>query len=110
MARRLRSTAWWAVLGICEDSDLHPLKDGTDLTAAEVRAHLAFGGVLHLEDLLMRRVRLGLWSPELAKEMTACLRPLFEEARGWDHQRWQQEEEALDRALEGWSPQGVVEA
>jgi len=110
MARRLRSTAWWAVLGICEDSDLHPLADGTDLTAAEVRAHLAFGGVLHLEDLLMRRVRLGLWSPEMAKEMTACLRPLFEEARGWDHKRWQQEEEALDRALEGWSPQGVVEA
>ncbi len=110
MARRLRSTAWWAVLGICEDSDLHPLTDGTDLTAAEVRAHLAFGGILHLEDLLLRRVRLGLWSPEMAKELTVSLRPFFEEARGWDHKRWQQEEEALDRALEGWSPQGVVEA
>ena len=110
MARRLRSTAWWAVRGAREDSDLHPLMDDTDLTAAEVRAHLAFGGVLHLEDLLLRRVRLGLWSPELAFELAAHLRPLFEEARGWDHDRWYQEEEGLAGALDAWSPRGVVEA
>jgi glycerol-3-phosphate dehydrogenase len=108
MARRLRSTAWWAVRGIREDTELHPLMSGTDLSAAEVRAHLAFGGVLHLEDLLLRRVRLGLWSPELAKEMASRLRPLFEEIKGWDHDRWQAEEEALEGALESWSPQGVV--
>jgi glycerol-3-phosphate dehydrogenase len=110
MARRLRSMAWWAVRGIREDTDLHPLMSGTDLSAAEVRAHLAFGGVLHLEDLLLRRVRLGLWSPELAKEMAGRLRPLFEEIKGWDHNRWQAEEEALEDALESWSPQGVVKA
>jgi glycerol-3-phosphate dehydrogenase len=110
MARRLRGMAWWAVRGIRDDTDLHPLMSGTDLSAAEVRAHLAFGGVLHLEDLLLRRVRLGLWSPELAKEMAAHLRPLFEEIKGWDHDRWQTEEEALESALEGWSPRGVVEA
>jgi glycerol-3-phosphate dehydrogenase len=110
MARRLRSMAWWAVRGIREDTDLHPLMSGTDLCAAEVRAHLAFGGVLHLEDLLLRRVRLGLWSPELAKEMAGRLRPLFEEIKGWDHDRWQAEEEALEGALESWSPQGVVKA
>ena len=110
MARRLRSMAWWAVRGIREDTDLHPLMSGTDLSAAEVRAHLAFGGVLHLEDLLLRRVRLGLWSPELAKEMSGRLRPLFEEIKGWDHDRWQAEEEALEGALESWSPQGVVKA
>ena len=108
MARRLRSMAWWAVRGIREDTDLHPLMSGTDLSAAEVRAHLAFGGVLHLEDLLLRRVRLGLWSPELAKEMAGRLRPLFEEIKGWDHDHWQAEEEALEGALESWSPQGVV--
>jgi glycerol-3-phosphate dehydrogenase len=110
MARRLRSMAWWAVRGIREDTDLHPLMSGTDLCAAEVRAHLAFGGVLHLEDLLLRRVRLGLWSPELAKEMAGRLRPLFEEIKGWDHDHWQAEEEALEGALESWSPQGVVKA
>ena len=110
MARRLRSMAWWAVRGIREDTDLHPLMSGTDLCAAEVRAHLAFGGVLHLEDLLLRRVRLGLWSPELAKEMSGRLRPLFEEIKGWDHDHWQAEEEALEGALESWSPQGVVKA
>lgn len=108
MARRLRSTAWWAVRGIREDTELHPLMSGTDLSAAEVRAHLAFGGVLHLEDLLLRRVRLGLWSPELAKEMASRLRPLFEEIKGWDHDRWLAEEEALEGALKSWSPQGVV--
>jgi glycerol-3-phosphate dehydrogenase len=109
MARRLRSTAWWAVRGVREDSDLAPLMDGTDLTAAEVRAHLAFGGVLHLEDLLLRRVRVGLWSPALAMELATHLRPLFEEAKGWDHHRWQQEEEGLASALDAWSPRGVVE-
>jgi glycerol-3-phosphate dehydrogenase len=109
MARRLRSTAWWAVRGIRDDSDLTPLMDGTDLTAAEVRAHLAFGGVLHLEDLLLRRVRVGLWSPELAMELATHLQPLFEEAKGWDHDRWQQEEERLASALDAWSPRGVVE-
>ncbi|MGB7488974.1 MAG: hypothetical protein WBN62_01430, partial [Thermoanaerobaculia bacterium] len=77
--------------------------------AAEVRAHLAFGGVLHLEDLLLRRVRVGLWSPELAMELATHLQPLFEEAKGWDHDRWQQEEERLASALDAWSPRGVVE-
>ncbi len=109
MARRLRSTAWWAIRGAREDSDLDPLMDGTDLTAAEVRAHLAYGGVLHLEDLLLRRVRIGLWSPALAMELATHLRPLFEEAKGWDHDRWQQEEEGLASALDAWSPRGVVE-
>lgn len=109
MARRLRSTAWWAVRGIHEDSDLHPLMDGSDLTAAEVRAHLAFGGVLHLEDFLLRRVRVGLWSPELAMELATHLRPYFEEVKGWDRARWQQEEEGLASALDAWSPRGVVE-
>ncbi len=109
MARRLRSTAWWAVRGIRNASDLTPLMDGTDLTAAEVRAHLAFGGVLHLEDLLLRRVRVGLWSPELALQLATHLQPLFEEAKGWDHDRWRQEEERLASALDSWSPRGVVE-
>ena len=110
MARRLRSTAWWAVREIRDPTDLHPLISGTDLSAAEVRAHLGYGGVLHLEDLLLRRVRLGLWSPELAKEMASRLRPFFEEIKGWDHHRWQAEEEALAAALESWSPKGVIEA
>jgi glycerol-3-phosphate dehydrogenase len=109
MARRLRSTAWWAIRGVRDPTDLHPLIAGSDLSAAEVRAHLDYGGVLHLEDLLLRRVRLGLWSPELAKAMASRLRPFFEELRGWDHDRWRTEEEALSAALEGWSPQGVVE-
>jgi glycerol-3-phosphate dehydrogenase len=109
MARRLRSTAWWAVRGVREDSDLDPVLEGTDLTTAEVRAHLAFGGVVHLEDLLLRRARFGLWSPELAMELATRLRPLFEEIKGWDLERWQLEEEALAGALDAWSPRGVVE-
>ena len=42
--------------------------------------------------------------------MASRLRPLFEEIKGWDHDRWQAEEEALEGALESWSPQGVVKA
>jgi glycerol-3-phosphate dehydrogenase len=110
MARRLRSTAWWAVREAHQQGDLRPLVEGTDLTPAEVRSHLAFGAVLHLEDLVLRRVRIGMWSPGIVQELTPRLRPYFEEILGWDHVRWQREEEYLDHALEGWSRRGVVES
>jgi glycerol-3-phosphate dehydrogenase len=121
MARRLRGAAWWAprlaharhgALGrlrrvVGDENELAPLLDGTDLSAAEVRAHLCFGAVLHLDDLLLRRARVGLWHPALARQLLPRLRRLFAQELGWDHRRWDAEVEAFDKALEGWSPQGV---
>lgn len=129
MARRLRSTAWLAprlardagppwsrrvrtFFGIRPHvrrtpSELDPLIDGSDLCAAEVRVHLAFGGVVRLEDLLLRRARFGLWQPSLASELAPRLRPLFEQELGWTTVHWDRELEAFAQALRGWSPAGV---
>jgi glycerol-3-phosphate dehydrogenase len=127
MARRLRGAAWlapqlarkpsWAarVRGFPwthsararERSELDPLIDGVDLCAAEVRAHLSFGGVVRLEDLLLRRARVGLWQPSVARELVPRLRSLFQQELGWDKARWGREVEGFDRALQGWSLEGV---
>lgn len=107
LARRLRALAPVALRLARTPEELTPLVDGTDLTAAEVRAHLAFGGVLRLEDLLLRRARFGLWNPAVARALLPRLRTLFAEELGWDAARWGREEEAFDLALEGWTPAGV---
>lgn len=105
--QRLRRLAWWAPRLARDHAELAPLIDGTDLSAAEVRAHLAFGAVLHIDDLLLRRVRIGVWQPALAHALAPRLRPLFEQELGWDHQRWDKEAAAFDHALQAWTPEGV---
>lgn len=122
MALRLRAGAWWAPRlargGILQrifgpgrlarhNPELSPLMDGTDLTAAEVRVHLTFGAVVRLEDLLLRRVRVGLWQPALAQQLVPRLRPLFQRELGWNHRRWDREVDAFAQALQGWSVAGV---
>jgi glycerol-3-phosphate dehydrogenase len=107
MARRLRDYAWWALKLARDRRELDPLLPGTDLSAAEVRTHLRFGAVLHLEDLLLRRARVGLWEPERARELVPFLRLLFAQELGWDNARWASEEAGFAQALEAWSPEGV---
>ena len=81
--------------------------DGADLCAAEVRAHLLFGGVLHLEEVLLRRTRVGLWQPALAAEIAPRLRRLFRQEFGWNNRRWTKELDAFQEALAAWSVRGV---
>jgi glycerol-3-phosphate dehydrogenase len=107
MARRLRGLAWWAPRLARRKKELRPLAEGLDLTAAEVRVHLAFGAVLHLEDLLLRRARVGLWNPARVPELLPLLRPLFAQQLGWNRHRWRREETQLQSALEGWSVAGI---
>ncbi len=109
MARRLGALAWAAPLLAASADDLRPIMDGIDLTAAEVRAHLRYGGVLRLEDLLLRRVRLGMWQPSLTAELPPRLRELVTAELGWSSERWAQEEEAFATALQAWSLGGVRE-
>lgn len=109
MARRLRAAAWWAPELARRSRELRPLTDGTDLTAAEVRVHLRLGAVVRLEDLLLRRARLGLWQPGLARELAPTLRPLFRQELGWSRRRFDLELEAFENAAIGWTPEGVTE-
>jgi glycerol-3-phosphate dehydrogenase len=107
LARRLRGFAWPALRLARDEKELMPILDGSDLCAAEVRAHLVLGGVLHLEDLLLRRARVGVWEPGLAPELAARLRPFFEEELGWGRARGESEQTRLAGALEGWTLAGA---
>jgi len=107
MARRLRAGAFRALALARGAKELEPLVEGSDLCAAEVRLHLSCGAVLRLEDLLLRRARVGMWSPPLARTLVPRLRALFEEELAWDRRRWDAEVTAFEPALEAWSPEGV---
>lgn len=107
MARRLGSTAWIATELARGKGELRPLRPGLDLSAAEVRAHCRWGAVLHLEDLLLRRVRLGMWEPDTARDLAPILRPILRREMGWSYRRWQEERERFAAALEGWTVGGI---
>ncbi|WP_201738504.1 glycerol-3-phosphate dehydrogenase/oxidase [Thermus thermamylovorans] len=66
---------------------------GTRTLWAEVRWAAEREGVVHLDDLLLRRVRLGLTLPEGGIPLLERLRPWLQPALGWDETRWQAEVE-----------------
>lgn len=107
MARRLGALAWTAVLLARDREELEPMVPETDLCAAEVKAHLRFGGVLHLSDLMLRRTRLGMWNPRLADHLLPHLQELVCQELEWSHQRWSSELETYDRAAVAWKVEGV---
>lgn len=108
MARRLGSLAPVAIAEARAD-ELRPLLDGSDLSLAEARNHLRYGAVTRLADLLLRRVRAGLWQPALAAELPARLRELLGAELGWDTGRITREEENFARELQSFTLAGVDE-
>lgn len=79
---------------------------------AELRWAARAERVVHLEDLLLRRVRLGLVLPEGGREHLRRIRAVCQEELGWDERRWAEEEAAY---LEAWRlqhrpPQAVARA
>jgi glycerol-3-phosphate dehydrogenase len=108
MARRLGAVAWTAPLLARSSRELQPLVAGLDLCAAEVRAHLRWGGVVRLDDLLLRRVRLGMWSPAAVPEVVPRLRKVVVRELGWSSRRWGREVAELERELVGWTLAGAV--
>jgi glycerol-3-phosphate dehydrogenase len=106
LVRRLGGLAWTACR-TADPADLRPLLDGTDLCAAEARAHIHHGAVTRLEDLLLRRARFGMWDPETARALIPRLETVFRKEAGWDGARWEREMEATTAALAAWSPEVV---
>ena len=105
--RRLGALATCMPLLARTRRDLQPLEGTADLCTAEVRAHLRWGGVLHLDDLLLRRVRLGLWDPASARDLVPTLESIVRREMGWGRRRWAKEETALNEALTGWTMEGI---
>lgn len=67
---------------------------GTPYLWAEVRHAARSQDVLHLDDLLLRRVRLGLLLPEGGAAHLRRLREIAQPELDWSDQRWQAEETA----------------
>jgi len=64
---------------------------GTDSLWAELRWAARDEGVVHLDDLLLRRVRLGLLLPSGGVTLLERIRPIVQPGLGWDDARWEVE-------------------
>ena len=58
---------------------------------AELRWAARAEGVVHLDDLLLRRVRLGIIAPQGGLPLMDRIRSIAQPELGWDDQRWQAE-------------------
>ncbi len=63
----------------------------TDYLWAELRWSAGSEGVCHLDDLLLRRTRLGLILPHAAEFILPQVKLVCQSELGWSEQRWQQE-------------------
>ncbi len=105
MVRRLGALALAA--SAADPEGLRPVADGLDVSRAELVWQLRFGAVAHLEDLLLRRVRIGMWQPRLCLELAPRLRPALRRAASWSVARWNGELERRQRAVANWLPPGA---
>lgn len=67
---------------------------GVQALWAELRWAARAEAVVHLDDLLLRRVRLGLLLPEGGKAVLPRIRAICQPELGWDDATWQEEEAA----------------
>jgi len=74
----------------------------TPYTWAELRWALRHERVVHLQDLMMRRTRLGLVSADGGAALLSRIETLCRAELGWDSARWQQEQRAY---LDYWQLQ-----
>jgi glycerol-3-phosphate dehydrogenase len=72
---------------------------GTDSLWAELRWAARAEGVVHLDDLLLRRVRLGLLTAEGGCLIMEQIRDIAQPELGWDDARWKEE---ADRYADLW--------
>jgi len=67
---------------------------GTPVLWAELRWASRAEGVVHLDDLLLRRVRLGLLLPAGGEALLPRVRAICQAELGWDDARWEAEQAA----------------
>ena len=84
--------------------ELRPCAEGVDLCLAELVWQVRWGGVVHLEDLLLRRTRVGMWMPERCLEIAPRLRRGLRREAGWSYRRWAAELDRLATAVAAWAP------
>lgn len=82
-----------ALVNAARRDELAPIP-GTETLWAELRWAARAEAVVHLDDLLLRRVRLGLLLPDGGAAHMARIRAICQAELGWDDGRWQEEETA----------------
>jgi glycerol-3-phosphate dehydrogenase len=65
---------------------------GTNVLWIELKWAARAEAVMHLDDLLLRRVRLGLLTPQGGRALLPQIRAVCQPELGWDDARWQMEE------------------
>nr|WP_289055417.1 glycerol-3-phosphate dehydrogenase/oxidase [uncultured Psychrobacter sp.] len=80
------------LLELAHEEDLAYVTDSNTIWA-EIRFAARFEQVIHLDDLLLRRTRLGLILPHGAMTplISARLKQICQQELGWNEQKWQQE-------------------
>jgi glycerol-3-phosphate dehydrogenase len=84
------------LLAAAKRGELEPIEQLPNIWA-EMRWAAREEGVEHLDDLLLRRVRLGLLLPQGARDLLGNIRNIVQPELGWTDERWQQEETAYLR-------------
>jgi glycerol-3-phosphate dehydrogenase len=69
---------------------------------AEIRWAARCGGVQHLDDLLLRRVRIGMLLPEGALPQMARIRSIAQPELGWSDSRWQLEVDRYQKIYQAY--------
>ncbi len=82
-----------------EDQNSHEIIPGTPYSWAELKLIAGTEAVVHLDDLLLRRLRLGLLVPrggeDLMKKIGETVRPEL----GWSQSRWEKEVAAYNQLI-----------
>ncbi|MBE2202695.1 MAG: glycerol-3-phosphate dehydrogenase/oxidase [Anaerolinea sp.] len=81
------------LVAAAQPDELHSIAH-TKTVWAELRWAARAEGVVHLEDLLLRRTRLGILLPEGAAALLPRIRAICQPELGWDDARWAAEEQA----------------
>lgn len=76
---------------LASDPGLFDSLPGTPYKMAELAWSAENEAVMHLDDLLLRRFRLGILLPEGGKDRLERLRPLLQPRLAWDDARWEAE-------------------
>lgn len=74
-----------------------PPIEGTGYSLAELRYAARHEMVVHLDDMLLRRTRLGNVLPLGGHDLLLWVEPICREELGWDEARWQQERHRYER-------------
>jgi glycerol-3-phosphate dehydrogenase len=82
-----------SLVSSARQGELEPIP-GTQTLWAELRWTARSEGVLHLDDLLLRRVRLGHLLPQGGQAPMSEIRAICQPELGWDDARWEMEEAA----------------